>query len=220
MDDTGISFDQQVSEYLYDMQTVIHGYIDAVDEDGLFFIEEVQNGQAWKGKKITVGTANSRMEGDIARINYILQNYDSMELSPRINGEYKNRNGSRSQMVVLSKKINGTYFVIEAVPDTGKIGIVSAYMDKNRASQVPDENTPGRNVQDELASALNDSLPDGGGRVKQFSIRDLCLNQVLGNDLLVTFFLFYTIATVVVIFLTQLTGTTISCHRVATMTAE
>ena len=33
-------------------------------------------------------------------------------------------------------------------------------------------------------------------------------------------YLFYTIATVVVIFLTQLTGTTISCHRFATMTAE
>ena len=213
-EDTGISFDMELAEYPYNMQTVIQDYLNAVDQNVLSFVEEVQSGQAWKGKKLTVGTANSRMvediagltgvqnvEGckilmntnavehikrrhgengehdstmsnnkDIARINYVLQNYDSMELSHRVSGEYKNRDSSRAQMVVLSKKINGTYFVIEAVPDTGKIGIVSAYMNKKRASQVPDDNTPGRNVHDELAAALNNNLADENGSVKQFSI--------------------------------------------------
>jgi len=221
-DDTGISFSQDISEYPYNMQTVIQDYIDAVDNNLLAFIQTVEEGTAWKGKKLTVGTASQRMiediarltgveniEGcnivmntnavehiqkrhgtngahdntmknnrDLARINYILQNYDSMELSPRISGEYKNRDNSHSPMVVLSKKINGTYFVIEAVPDTGKIGIVSAYMDKNRASQVPDENTPGRNVRDELASALNNNIFNDGENVnRKFSISSTTVSK-------------------------------------------
>ncbi len=209
-EDTGIYFDKELSDYPYNMQTVIQDYLDAVDEQVLHFVQEVQSGRAWKGKKLSVGTVSAKMaedvkrltgvqntEGvpilmnsnavehitkrhgkngkhdntmrnnqDIARINYVLQNYDSMELSYRKNTEYKNRDGSFSQNVILSKKINGTYFVIEAVPDTGKIGIVSAYMDKNGAPQVPDELSPGRNVQNELASAPNEMLAQEDNSVK------------------------------------------------------
>ena len=227
-DETGISFDQQMSDYPYNMQTVIQEYIDSVDEDVLSFVDKVQNGQAWRGQKVTVGTANSRMveditrltgvenavnckilmnsnavehiqkrhgangehdntmrnNRDIARINYVLQNYDSMELSHRISGEYKNRDGSKAKMVVLSKKINGTYFVIEAVPDTGKIGIVSAYMDKNGASQVPDENAPSLNAHDELASAPSGIVPSENTTVKrQMSLSSTVSRKNVADDL-------------------------------------
>lgn len=202
LENSGISLDKDISEYPYDTQTVIREFVDAVDDEVLSFVEEVQNGQAWKGKKITVATANDRMvqdiadltgvenevgcsiilntsavehiqkrhgkngahdntmkdNHDIARIGYVLHNYDSVIKSSRKNLEYKNRDGTASQMVVISKKINGTYFVIEAVPNTGKIGIISAYMDKNGASQVPDDSTSGRNVRNELASAPKNTI--------------------------------------------------------------
>lgn len=211
-----IDLEQDASEYPYDMQTVLSDYMDAVDDDALEFIEDVQNGKAWQGKKITVGIASSRMvediaqltgvenqagckimlntnavrhiqnrhgengehdntmrdNRDIARMDYVLQNYDSMEISPRKNYEYKNRDGSASQNVIISKKINGTYFVIEAVPNTGKIGIVSAYMNKNGASQVPDTKAPSRNVQNELASTPTDIVSDGSVGVNRKNLTD------------------------------------------------
>lgn len=87
-------------------------------------------------------------------------------------------------MVVLSKKINGTYFVIEAVPDTGKIGIVSAYMEKNGASQVPDDNTPSLNVHDELASAPGAIVSSDEGSVKRkMSISQSVSRKNVAEDL-------------------------------------
>lgn len=195
---------QEASEYPYDMQTVLNDYMDAVDDDALAFIEDVQNGKAWQGKKITVGIASGKMvediaqltgvenkagckiilntntvrhiqnrhgengehdnsmrdNRDIARIDYVLQNYDEMTHGKKKNAEFKNRDGSYSETVVFSKKINGTYFVVEAVPNTGKITIVSAYINKNGASQVPDTKAPSRDVQNELASTPTDIVSD------------------------------------------------------------
>lgn len=213
-EDTGISFDMELSEYPYNMQTVIQDYLDAVDQDVLSFIQEVQNGTAWPSKKVTVGRINTRMaeeitkltgietsEGnpiilntgavehilkrhgakgeadrsmrnnlDIARINYVLQNFDTAELSGKKSFGYRNRDGSPSQNVIFSKKINGTYFVIEAVPDTGKTGIVSAFINKKGASQVLDDNAPSSDVRNVPVSTPNESVAEGNDSVKQFSI--------------------------------------------------
>lgn len=77
-----------------------------------------------------------RDDNDIARIQYVIDNYDSVEhggtsgayVTPKSNG----RQGP-AQTVKFSKKVNGTYYVVEAVPDTAKktVFIVSAYMSKN-----------------------------------------------------------------------------------------
>ena len=206
-----IDLEHNASEYPYNMQTVLSDYMDAVDDDTLAFIEDVQNGKAWQGKKVTVGIASTKMvddiakltgvenkagckillntnavrhiqnrhgengehddtmrdNRDIARIDYVLQNYDEMTRGKKKNAEFKNRDGSYSDTVVLSKKINGTYFVVEAVPDTGKITIVSAYMNKNGASQVPDDSTPSRDVRNELASTPDDIVSDKSNSVNR-----------------------------------------------------
>lgn len=74
---------------------------------------------------------------DIGRIQYVLNNYDSVVdggttkayATPKSNG----RNGL-AKTVKFSKAVNGTYYVVEAVPDTAKhtTYIVSAYMTKNK----------------------------------------------------------------------------------------
>ena len=178
---SGISLEQSIDEYPYNMQTVIREYMDAVDQNVLSFIEEVQTGEAWKSKKVNVGNVSARMaeaidrltgvkgtEGnpivlntvtvehimkrhgsmgeadqsmrnnlDLARVNFVLQNFDNAELSDKKSFGYRNRDNSPSQNILFSKKINGTYFVIEAVPNTGKTGIVSAYTSPPWSGSIP-----------------------------------------------------------------------------------
>lgn len=86
------------------------------------------------------GSADHSMAdpNDIARIGYILENYDSVELlkgkdgKPRLSGEQRNSDGSHAKMVRFQKKVDGTYFVVEAAPDSAaqQLRVVSAYMTK------------------------------------------------------------------------------------------
>ena len=63
-----------------------------------------------------------RNDADIARIGYVLENYDSAELlkdengNPILSTEWQNKDQSKAQMVKFAKKIDGTYYVVEAVP--------------------------------------------------------------------------------------------------------
>ena len=73
---------------------------------------------------------------DIGRIQYVIDNYDSIEHGGTSSAYvYQNQHGrnANAQTVVIKKKVNGTYFVVEAVPDTKKktLFVVSAYMNKN-----------------------------------------------------------------------------------------
>lgn len=73
---------------------------------------------------------------DIARIQYVLDNYDSMKEGDPAEGYTTikpNGRPKRAQSVVYEKAVNGTYYVVEAVPDTKSktAYIVSAYMSKN-----------------------------------------------------------------------------------------
>lgn len=95
------------------------------------------------------GTADQTMRdiNDIARIPYVLENYDSVEPLSAEDGDaevttsYNNSDNTLAPMVRFSKKVNGTYYVVEAVPDSKAkvLGIVSAYMLKSKGStaQVP-----------------------------------------------------------------------------------
>lgn len=80
------------------------------------------------------GKANSSMENinDIARIGYILQNYDNIDYEGRTTTMTKTKDGKPAPTVVFSKKIDGTYYVVEAATDakTHKNYIVSAYIRK------------------------------------------------------------------------------------------
>ncbi len=83
-------------------------------------------------------------------------------------------------MVVFRKKVNGTYYVVEAVPDSKykKMWIVSAYMDKKGGgTQAPDAKNP-RNTPDAfLASSpqmegvpSNITIAPGGKKVNRDAV--------------------------------------------------
>ena len=69
---------------------------------------------------------------DIARIGWITNNFDDAKLTGKKAGNYSNSDNTPSDIVLLSKRINGNYYVAEAVPDSKKrsIYIVSAYRNK------------------------------------------------------------------------------------------
>lgn len=84
------------------------------------------------------GKANSSMRdvNDIGRIQYVIDNYDTMEHGGTTGAyRYQDSDGKQvhAQTVLIKKKVNGTYFVVEAVPDTKKktLYVLSAYMSKN-----------------------------------------------------------------------------------------
>lgn len=94
---------------------------------------------------------------DVARMQYVLDNYDDVTYGgttdaywePKANG--KNR---RSPVVVFSKKVNGTYYVVEATPVTKaqSVYVVSAYMLE------PGKTPPGRASKNNTGAATQ--LPD------------------------------------------------------------
>ena len=212
---TGISLEQELSDYPYDMQTVILDYIDSVNSEVLEFVDDVETGASWKGKKVSIGTADERMindiwkitktkvdpaseilisssaiehilkrhgkhgkadrslsdNRDIARIPYILRNYDHAEDGENPTKAYKNKDGSPAKTVVFSKKINGTFYVVEAITDNRKIWVLSAYINKKGTSQVRDADAPRRTANTEFASVPSNIISNAEDDVKrQFSI--------------------------------------------------
>ncbi|MBQ9460208.1 MAG: hypothetical protein IJU66_09800, partial [Oscillospiraceae bacterium] len=79
---------------------------------------------------------------DIARMAYVLNNFDSCTIStdksgnPRRSSRYMDKNNRPAPVVIFSKKVDGTYYIVEAVPDGAakKLHIFSAYMDENNSS--------------------------------------------------------------------------------------
>ena len=76
---------------------------------------------------------------DIARIQYVLDNYDDVSPSGTTAAYVTNKaNGKHVQAkaVVFSKAVDGTYYVVEAVPDTAKktVYVTSAYISNNKAT--------------------------------------------------------------------------------------
>lgn len=84
------------------------------------------------------GTTDHSMAdlNDIGRIQYVLDNYDAAKEGGTV-GSYTtikpNGKPGLAKAVVFEKEINGTYYVVEAVPDTKAktTYVVSAYLSKN-----------------------------------------------------------------------------------------
>lgn len=121
------------------------------------------------------GEHDSSMQntGDIARAGYVIENFDSVERvfngdgSPAYSTEFRDKNNQLAPLVKFTKKIDGSYYVVEAVPDTRykKLWIVSAYMSNNNSgdvTQVPNAAaaTPSGTPEASLASLspLNTSI--------------------------------------------------------------
>lgn len=128
------------------------------------------------------GKADSSMadDADFARIGHVLQNYDSVELmtdesgNPILSNEWQNKDQSHAKMVRFAKKIDGTYYVVEAAPDSSKqqLRVVSAYIQKNSGSPTRllnmEENTSPQLTSETpagMATSAEDSIAQSEGSV-------------------------------------------------------
>ncbi len=99
---------------------------------------------------------------DLGRIQYVLEHYDTLERlygkdgRPNLSREFKNTDGNPAQLILLKKRINGTFYLVEAVPDSAakKLQVVSAYIQKRKEGdgQVPDAEAPGLTAKTVLTS--------------------------------------------------------------------
>ena len=115
------------------------------------------------------GAADASMRDvhDIARMQYVLDNYDSMEpagKSTAYTTVKKNGKTGLADTVRYIKAVNGTYYVIEAVPNTKAktTYIVSAYMEgktKETGKQHPVLATSGPTLTSENANATSPVSP-------------------------------------------------------------
>jgi len=109
---------------------------------------------------------------DIARIGYVLENYDAVdflrdEKTGKIvtNSNYTAKNGMPSPSLIYVKKVNGFYIVIEAVNDgkRKRLNIISAYKNRKnpltaQKARMPDgTSAPKQNVQNASATDINDT---------------------------------------------------------------
>ena len=100
---------------------------------------------------------------DIARVGYVLDNYDNVEVVEYASGdqdfsrEFRDKNNNPAPMLKFSKKVNGTYYVVEAIPESQykKFWVVSAYMQTDSGTQAPNANGPGNTPNASLASSLS-----------------------------------------------------------------
>ena len=100
------------------------------------------------------GKANKSMadSNDVGRIQFVLDNYDNIEPGGTTDAYWEtkeNGHNRRAKTVVFSKKINGTYYVVEAAPVTKakSLYVVSAYMEngaknKGASSHLLDAEAP------------------------------------------------------------------------------
>lgn len=93
------------------------------------------------------GAADHSMavDADIARVGWVLENYDSLDKGTP-SKQYKNKDGSRAATVVYKKAVDGTMYVVEAVPDSKarKMQIVTAYMTNKKTAAYHQPDTTNR----------------------------------------------------------------------------
>lgn len=119
------------------------------------------------------GAADHSMavDADIARVGWVLENYDSLDKGTP-SKQYKNKDGSRAATVVYKKAVDGTMYVVEAVPDSKarKMQIVTAYMTnkKTAAHHQPDTtNRPKATAKtDGEFTTVNTNIARQDGKVK------------------------------------------------------
>ena len=101
---------------------------------------------------------------DAARMGYVLDNYDGVEVvayesgEPDLSSEFRTKENAPAPMLKFSKKVNGTYYVVEAIPESKykKFWVVSAYMQTaDGGTQALDANGPGNTPNASLASSLS-----------------------------------------------------------------
>ncbi len=145
------------------------GYTNAINSNG---VKHIINEHGPNGK------ADQSMAdlNDPARIAYVLDNYDTVEQvtyesgDPDLSAEFRTKNNEPAPMLKYSKKVNGTYYVVEAIPESKhkKFWVVSAYMKTDSGTQASDAQSPGNTPNASLAYSLSakSNLSQNGTEVK------------------------------------------------------
>lgn len=109
---------------------------------------------------------------DIAKVQYILDNYDDVALAKKRAAGFTDSNGKLSQKVVFKKRINGTYYVVEAVPNTKKkrMEVIGTFMQKPKIKKenvLPgDVTSPSVTSKSATAQFSTDIIPKAAEGVK------------------------------------------------------
>ena len=121
--DIGEVSDRAVNDIKRETGVDITGYSHYMDID---FITHVEKRHGENGKS----NQSMRNDEDIARIGYVLENYDSVKNTGEKSKKYKNKDGSYADKIIYEKAINGTYYIVEAVPEASKkrLNLVTAYI--------------------------------------------------------------------------------------------
>lgn len=165
-----------------------NGYKNAINSNGIIHIlnEHGPNGAA----DHSLSDLN-----DASRIGYVLDNYDNVEVAEYESGdadysrEFRTKDNRPAPMLKYSKKVNGTYYVVEAIPESKykKFWVVSAYMQSaDGGTQAPNANGPRNTPNAFLASspsAVNPSIPQ---TVQNVNPGGILLPTAEGNGMLPT----------------------------------
>ena len=146
------------------------GYTNAINSNG---VKHILNRHGPEG------TADQSLAdlNDAARMGYVLSNYDTVETATDENGEadlsseFRTKENEPAPMLKFSKKVNGTYYVVEAVPESKykKFWVVSAYMQTaDGGTQALDAQGTGKSLASSL-SAAEPTVPQAKQEVKMSS---------------------------------------------------
>ena len=109
----------------------VSGYTHNINTNG---VQHIINRHGESGKQDT----SMAVEDDIARIGWVLDNYDSVDLLTEKgkqihSSEFLDMNQKPAPQIRFIKKIDGTYYVVESVFENGhkKLWVQSAYLQKN-----------------------------------------------------------------------------------------
>ena len=74
---------------------------------------------------------------DVARMGYVIMNYDDISYVGITTTGYLDEQGNAAPMIKISKRIDGTYYVVEAVNSSKKKRnyVVTAYISKQKIEQ-------------------------------------------------------------------------------------
>ena len=112
-------------------QQIMENYKNAIDIDVLVYIKKIYNGE--EVAPITVGFLTDKASDDIERLTGKKVYGNRIVLDSNGVIHIKNRHGKNGKLapkVIISKKIDGTFYVIEAVSNAKKHRnyIISAYI--------------------------------------------------------------------------------------------
>lgn len=119
---------------------------------------------------------------DIAKVQYILDNYDDVALDKKRAAGFTDSNGKLSQKVVFKKRINGTYYVVEAVPNTKKkrMEVIGTFMQKPKIKKenvLPgDVTSPSVTSKNATAQFSTDIIPKAAEGVKEADAAGKAMN--------------------------------------------